>query len=98
MVQIGCRCPPHQQDLFLEHARGFKAQEVPADWLEQLMVAGSLRGGSSGGDPKGKGKGKGKMPAAADDGGVSSSDEDAAWELLDKEQLERACQASPRAA
>ena len=26
MVQFGCRCPPHQQDLFLEHVRGFKAQ------------------------------------------------------------------------
>jgi hypothetical protein len=23
MVQLGCRCPPHQQDLFLEHVRGF---------------------------------------------------------------------------
>jgi hypothetical protein len=39
---------------------------MPADWLEQLMAVGSLRGGSSGGGPKGKGKGKGKMPAAAD--------------------------------
>jgi hypothetical protein len=28
MVQIGCRCPMHLQDLFLEHVRrGFKAQE-----------------------------------------------------------------------
>jgi hypothetical protein len=81
----------HLQDIFLEHVRGFKAQEVPADWLEQLMVVGSLRGGSSGGDCKGKGKGKGKMQAAA-------ADEDAAWELEDKEQLERAPQASFRAA
>jgi hypothetical protein len=48
------------------------------------MVVGSLRGGSSGGGRKGKGKGK--MQAAADDG-VSLSDEDAAWELEDKEQL-----------
>jgi hypothetical protein len=87
MVQIGCRCPMHLQDIFLHHVRGFKAQEVPADWLEQLMVVGSLRGGSSGGDCKGKGKGKGKMQAAA-------ADEDAAWE----EQLERAPQASFRAA
>jgi hypothetical protein len=37
------------------------------------------------------------MQAAADDG-VSSSGEDAAWELEDKEQLEQACQASFRAA
>ena len=37
------------------------------------------------------------MQAAADDG-VSSSDEDAAWELEDKEQLELARQASFRAA
>jgi hypothetical protein len=37
------------------------------------------------------------MQAAADDG-VSSSGEDAAWELEDKEQLELACQASFRAA
>jgi hypothetical protein len=65
MVQIGCRCPMHLQDLFLEHVRGFKAQEVPADWHEQLMAVGSLRGGSSGGDRKGKGKGK--MQAAADE-------------------------------
>jgi hypothetical protein len=47
MVQIGCRCPMHLQDIFLEHVRGFKAQEVPAgDWLEQLM-AGSGGGGLS---------------------------------------------------
>ena len=26
MVQIGCRCPMHLQDIFLEHVRGFKAQ------------------------------------------------------------------------
>jgi hypothetical protein len=26
MAHIGCRCPPHQQDLFLERVRGFKAQ------------------------------------------------------------------------
>jgi hypothetical protein len=69
MVQIGCRCPPHQQDLFLERVRGFKAHEVPADWHEQLMVVaekvgggGGRRGGSSGGGLKGKGK----MQAAAD--------------------------------
>ena len=37
------------------------------------------------------------MQAAADDG-VSSSNEDAAWELEDKEQLELARQASFRAA
>jgi hypothetical protein len=95
MLQIGCRCPMDLQDIFLEHVRGFKAQEMPADWHEQLMVVGSLRGGSSGGGPKGKGKGK--MPAAADDG-VSSSDEDAAWELEEQEQVERARQASLRAA
>jgi hypothetical protein len=53
--------------------------------------AEGLAGGSSGGGCKGKGKGK--MQAAADDG-VTSSDEDAAWELEDKEQVERARQAS----
>jgi hypothetical protein len=37
MVQIGCRCPMHQQDLFLDHVRGFKADEVPLKWLEQLI-------------------------------------------------------------
>ena len=66
MVQIGCRCPMDLQDIFLEHVRGFKAQEMPADWLEQLMAVGAegLAGGSSGG---GMGrKGKGKMQAAAD--------------------------------
>jgi hypothetical protein len=77
MVRIGCRCPLEKQDLFLEHehVRGFKADEVPADWHEQLMVvrAEGLAGGSSGGGRKGKGKGK--MQAAAGDG-VSSSDED----------------------
>ena len=68
MVQIGCRCPMHLQDIFLEHVRGFKAQEMPADWLEQLMAVGAegLAGASSGSSHKGKGKGK--MPAAADDG------------------------------
>jgi hypothetical protein len=98
MVQIGCRCPPHQQDLFLEHVRGFKADEVPPlKWLEQLMAvrAEGLAGGSSDGGRKGKGNGK--MQVAADDG-VCSSDEDAAWELEDKEQLELACEASFRAA
>jgi hypothetical protein len=71
------------------YAGGFKADEVPLKWLKQLMVvrAEGLAGGSSGGGRKSKGKGKGKMQAAADDG-VSSSDEDAAWELKDKEQLE----------
>jgi hypothetical protein len=83
----------HLQDLFLNHVRGFGAREVPAKWLEQLMAvrAEGLAGGSSGGGCKGKGKGK--MQAAADDG-VTSSDEDAAWELEDKEQVERARQAS----
>jgi len=68
MLQIGCRCPMHLQDIFLQHVRGFKAQEVPADWLEQLMVvrAEGLAGGSSGGGRKGKGRGK--LQAAADDG------------------------------
>jgi hypothetical protein len=47
MVQIGCRCPPHQQDLFLEHVRGFKAQEVPADWHVQLMVVAENRLGGA---------------------------------------------------
>ena len=37
IAQIGCCCPTHLQDIFLEHVRGFKAQEVPADWHEQLM-------------------------------------------------------------
>jgi hypothetical protein len=39
----------HQQDLFLDHVRGFKADEVPLKWLEQLMVvrAEGLAGGSS---------------------------------------------------
>ena len=45
MVQIGCRCPMHLQDLFLENVRGFKAQEVPADWHEQLMVVAEEVGG-----------------------------------------------------
>ena len=99
MLQVGCRCPMHLQDIFLEHVRGFKAQEMPADWLEQLMAVGAeegLAGGSSGSSHKGKGKGK--MPAAADDG-VSSSDEDegAAWEQ-EQEQFERARDASIRAA
>jgi hypothetical protein len=40
MVQIGCRCPPEQQELFLKLGRGFKAREVPADWHEQLMAVG----------------------------------------------------------
>ena len=35
----------HLQDLFLEHVRGFKAQEVPADWHEQLMVVAEKVGG-----------------------------------------------------
>jgi hypothetical protein len=83
MAQIGCRCPTHLQDIFLEHVRGFKAQEVPADWHEQLMVGARC-------------KGKGKMQAAADDG-VGSSDEHAAWEQ-EQEQFERARQASSRAA
>jgi hypothetical protein len=26
MVQIGCRCPMHLQDIFLQHVRGFKVQ------------------------------------------------------------------------
>jgi hypothetical protein len=69
MVQVGCRCPMHLQDLFLDHVRrrGFGARAVPAEWLEQLMVvrAEGLAGGSSG--ISHKGKGKGKMPAAADD-------------------------------
>ena len=58
MVQIGCRCPMHLQDLFLYHVRGFGAREVPAKWLEQLMAvrAEGLAGGSSGGGSKGKGK------------------------------------------
>jgi hypothetical protein len=85
------------QDIFLQHVRGFKAQEMPADWLEQLMSVGAegLAGGSSGSSHKGKGKGK--MRPAADDG-VSSSDEDAAWELEEQEQLEQACLESSRAA
>jgi hypothetical protein len=94
MMQIGCRCPMHLQDIFLQHVRRFGAREVPAKWLEQLMAvrAEGLAGGSSGGGRKGKGKGK--MQAAADDG-VSSSDEDEdAWELEDKDQVERARQAS----
>jgi hypothetical protein len=45
MVQIGCRCLMHLQDLFLENVRGFKAQEVPADWHEQLMVVAEEVGG-----------------------------------------------------
>jgi hypothetical protein len=91
MVQIGCQCPMHLQDIFLQHVRGFKAQEVPADWLEQLMAVGAegLAGASSGSSHKGKGKGK--MPAAADE------DEDAAWEQ-EQEQFERARDASIRAA
>jgi hypothetical protein len=71
MVQIGCRaCPPHQQDLFLELVREFKAHEVPLKWRQQLMAVGEEKkrgGGSSGGGRKGKGKMR-----AADDGGVSS--------------------------
>jgi hypothetical protein len=99
MAQVGCRCPLDKQDAFLEAVRGFGARAVPAEWRQQLMVvrAEGLAGGSSGGGMGRKGKGKGKMPAAADDG-VSSSDEDAAWELEDKEQLERARQASFHAA
>jgi hypothetical protein len=87
----------HLQDLFLYHVRGFGAREVPAKWLEQLMAvsAEGLAGGSSGGGRKGKGKGK--MPAAADDG-VNSSDEDAAWELEEQDQLELACLESSGAA
>jgi hypothetical protein len=57
----------HLQDLFLHHVRGFGAQEMPAEWLEQLMAVGAeegLAGGSSGSSHKGKGKGK--IPAAAD--------------------------------
>jgi hypothetical protein len=83
MVQIGCWCPPHQQDLFLELVRGFKAREVPLKWRQQLMVVGeeAERGGSSGCGRKGKGK----MRAAADDG-VSSSDEEAARQLEEQEQ------------
>jgi hypothetical protein len=98
MVQIGCRCPMHTYRIYSSptYVRGFKADEgdeVPLKWQKQLMVvrAEGLAGGSSGGGHKCKGKGK--MPAAADDG-VSSSDEDAAWELEDKEQVEQACQAS----
>jgi hypothetical protein len=25
MMQIGCKCPPPKQDLFLQHVRGFEA-------------------------------------------------------------------------
>jgi hypothetical protein len=93
MVQIGCWCPPHQQGLFLELVRGFKAREVPLKWRQQLMVVGeeAERGGSSGCGFKGKGK----MRAAADDG-VSSSDEEAARQLEEQEQelIQRACQES----
>jgi hypothetical protein len=60
-----------------------------------VVRAEGLAGGSSGGGRKGKDKGK--MQAAADDG-ESSSNEDAAWELEDKEQLELPTQASFRAA
>jgi hypothetical protein len=91
MVQIGCRCPMHLQDIFLRHVRGFKAQEVPADWLDQLMAVGSLRGGSSGGDCKDKGKGKGKMQAAAADEDAPWADEDAAWELEERQGAARGC-------
>jgi hypothetical protein len=51
MVQIGCRCPPHQQDLFLELVRGFGAREVPAKWHEQLMAVRG-RGGLSWGQQR----------------------------------------------
>jgi hypothetical protein len=37
MVQIGCRCPPHKQDLFLQHVHG--AREVAAEWRQQLLMA-----------------------------------------------------------
>jgi hypothetical protein len=49
MVQIGCRCPPHQQDLFLELVRGFGAHEVPLKWRQQLMVVAAKEGGGGGG-------------------------------------------------
>jgi hypothetical protein len=49
MVQIGCRCPPDKQDLFLELVRGFKAPEVPPEWRQQLMVVGGGLGGEGGG-------------------------------------------------
>jgi hypothetical protein len=41
MMQIGCKCPPHKQDLFLQHVRGFGARVVPGDWHQQLMVVGA---------------------------------------------------------
>jgi hypothetical protein len=97
VVQIGCRCPLDKQDAFLDRVRGFGPRPVPAKWHEQLMVVGAegLAGGSSGGGGR---KGKGKMPAAADDGGVSSSDQDAVSQLEEQEQLELACLESFRAA
>jgi hypothetical protein len=52
-MQIGCKCPPHKQDLFLELVRGFGAREVAAEWRQQLMVVGEglaeEEGGGGGG-------------------------------------------------
>jgi hypothetical protein len=104
VADLGCRCPPDKQDLFLKLVRGFGAREVPAKWHEQLVVVGAEGlaekegGGESerGGGGGGRRKGKSKMPAAAG-GGVSPSDEEAARQLEEEqEQLERACQESPR--
>jgi hypothetical protein len=50
MVQIGCRCLPDKQELFLELVRGFKAREVPGDWYQQLVVVGGGGGGLGGGE------------------------------------------------